>query len=100
MPQITCIGYFDVTDATRSARPSGAIASSRRLIVGPHERLVPLLELRRAERLGDEVAVRAVLVAVHGEDEVAHELADVLGVDRRRERLGVAQHGLGVACSG
>ena len=61
-----------------------------------HERLVPALELRRAERLGDEVAVRAVLGAVHREDEVAHELPDVLGVDRRRERVGVAEHGLGV----
>jgi hypothetical protein len=61
------------------------------------ERLVPPFELRRAECLGHEVAVRAVLRAVHGEDEVAHELADVLGVDRRRERVGVAQHRFRVA---
>ena len=92
MPQITCTGYFDVTLATRSARPSGAIVVEQRVDRRPHERLVPLLELRRAERLGDEVAVLAVLGAVHREDEVAHELPDVLGVDRRRERLAVAQH--------
>ena len=60
------------------------------------ERLVPALELRGAERLGDEVAVLAVLLAVHREDEVAHELADVLAVDRRRERLGIAQRDLSI----
>ena len=32
--------------------------------------------------------------------QLAHELPDVLGVDRRRERLGVAQHGLGVLVPG
>ena len=48
------------------------------------------------ERVRDEVAVGAVLLAVHREDQLAHVLADVLRVDRRRERLAVAQHLLDV----
>ena len=64
------------------------------------ERVVPLFELRGAERLGDEVAIRAVLVAVHPDDELAHELPDVFVVDRRRERLVVAQHRFGVVVAG
>jgi len=62
----------------------------------PDERLVPTLELRRAERLGDQIAVLPVLLAVHTHDELAHELPDVLRVDRGREALVVAQYRVGV----
>ena len=33
-PQMTCTGYLLVMSRTRSARPCGAISSSRRMIVG------------------------------------------------------------------
>ncbi len=58
--------------------------------------VVPLVELRGAERLGDEVAVLAVLLAVHADDELAHELADVVHVDGGGERLVVPERGVGV----
>ena len=50
--------------------------------------------------MGDEVPVGAMLAPAHGQDELAHELADVLGVDRRRERLAVAQYPLHVVVPG
>ena len=92
MPQITCTGYFDVTLAHEVGAAERRDVVEQRVDHRTHERLVPLLELRRAEGLGDEVAVLAVLGTVHREDQVAHELPDVFGVDRRRERLAVAQH--------
>ena len=65
-----------------------------------HERGVPTVEHRRPERVRDEVAVLAVLLAVHREDEVAHVLADDLAVDRAGEGLPIAQHLLGVRVAG
>ena len=101
IPQITCTGYLRRDRRARDRRGRAArSSSSSRSIVGRTSVVVPLLELRRAERVRDEVAVRAVLLAVHREDQVAHELADVLGVDRRRERLAVAQHLLDVVAAG
>ena len=62
----------------------------------PHEGLVPLLELGRPERSRDEVAIGAVLLAIHADDQLPHVLAHRGGVDRRREGSGVAQRALDV----
>ena len=96
IPQITCTGYTDVIDATRSACPSGAISSSRLSMIGPTSVSSQRSSCDARNAFATRLRYGAVLGTVHREDEVAHELADVLGVDRRRERVGVAEHGLDV----
>jgi hypothetical protein len=61
---------------------------------------VPPLERRGPEGMRDEVAVGAMLAPAHRQDELAHELSDVLGIDGRRERPAVAQHPLHVLVAG
>ena len=56
----------------------------------------PTLQCRRAERLGHEVAVVAVLLAVHADHRLAHDLTHELVVDRARVRDAIAQHRLDV----
>ena len=88
-------GVGDVGDQVGPAERRDAV--EQRVDRGLDELVAPPLERRRPERLGDEVAVAAVLVTVLGQDDRAHHRAHGLGIDRRRERLVVAQHVLDVA---
>ena len=58
--------------------------------------VLPLREGRRPERLGDELAVVAVFIAVHADERLAHDRPDHLVMDRGGERLRVADDGLTV----
>ena len=67
---------------------------------GGDELVLPAHEGRGAKGAGDEVAVAAVLVAVHGQDDGAHDRTHGVGVDPGREALGVAEDGVDVGESG
>jgi len=93
-------GYFDVTSRTRSDRPSGAIASSKPPMTGPTSSAFPSLENRRAERVGHEAPVLAVLLASHGQDEVAHVPTDDLPLIDDEKVEGSRQDLFGVRVAG
>ena len=84
-------------DVTHEIGATGWCDAVEQLLDGRLDQLgPPSFECRSAERLGDEVAVVAVLLAVHAEHGLAHDRTHHLVVDGARERGGVAQHSLDV----
>jgi hypothetical protein len=80
--------------------PGGAELVDEAVDGGADELVTPSLERGGAECAGDQVPVAAVLVTVHGQDHGPHHRAHGVGVDARREDLGVAQDALDVTMAG
>src|SRR6202035_95250 len=64
---------------------------------GDDERALPTGQSRRTEGVGHEVAVPAVLFAVHGQDDRAHDRPHGVRVDTAREALGIPEYELDLA---
>ncbi len=67
---------------------------------GRDELALPSCQRRGPEGVGDEVAIAAVLLAVHGQDHGAHDRSHGVGVDAAREPRGIAQHELHIRVPG
>jgi hypothetical protein len=63
---------------------------------GADERALPTFQGRRPEGVGNQVAVAAVFLTVHGQDDRAHDRPHGVGVDTARKTFGVPQHELDI----